>query len=73
MILRERDGDEGKFSIAGVDTRDESVIRHELFFLAKPERFMLECKKKQQMWQQDVVTVSGFSGVSSLPSERPET
>jgi hypothetical protein len=43
-----------------VDPCDERVVRHGLFFLAKRERFMLECKRKQQMWQQYVVTVGGF-------------
>jgi hypothetical protein len=82
MILRELHIDIRKFPVAGIDARDERVVRHVLFFLAKRERLMLECKKKQQMWQQSVVTVSGFlpfqmvepmgfePTTSSMPSRR---
>ncbi|PYU17837.1 MAG: hypothetical protein DMG32_27125 [Acidobacteria bacterium] len=59
MFLRKLQVDERKFPVSCVDARDERVVPHGLF-LAKGERFMLECKKKQQMWQQWVVTVSGF-------------
>jgi hypothetical protein len=38
--------EEGKVAIAGLDARDECVVRHGLFSSQKRERFLFECRKK---------------------------
>ena len=58
-ILRKLHIDERKFPVTCVDAGDQSVMAISVF-LAKRERFMFECKRKMQSWQQYLVTVSGF-------------
>jgi hypothetical protein len=47
MILRELHFDEWKFAVTGVDSCDESVMRH-VSFPRQRERFMFERKRKTQ-------------------------
>jgi len=61
MIPRELLVDERKFPVAGVDACDERVVRHRLFSSQSVKDSCWNAKK-QQMWQQWVVTVSGFLG-----------